>query len=626
MSVGRGRGMTLPAWMSKDPAAAAALGNMGSAPGGLSNGSSGFGAPPPQPPPYQQQPQQQQQYQPPPPIPGQFSDAAPQHHHQQQQQQPPPPQQQQHPSGGGGYGGPSPAALEYMRRSPERTARPPGVRGRVHSSHTGPQAVAAGNYSQSSRKNRHSRSTSADRDRRDIRRKRRKERGTNFDVLPEGMDEATANQIAAQAFLQQTMPSVAAAASAAAGAAAGGIGIPVLGGAGIAAQSNPVTGLLAPASIAPSMQQTRHARRLYVGNIPRISEEEVQKFFEDVLDRALGYRIEGGPVVSVYLNTDRGFAFVELKSVALTTAAMQLDGISMGDIQLKIRRPSDYNAAAVPPEANTETVSLNLAALGIISTTVPDGPNKVFIGGLPYHLTEEQVKELLSAFGPLKSLHLVKEAGASNSKGYGFCEYMNPEATAIACQGLNGMALGDKTLTVRSAQSAAEQQIAPLPNNGASMSTMVPVQHIQLPSGMSMQSIGGVAPSEAEQLMLAQAMAGLDPNANANSAAAAAAAAAAASSVRAMAPTRVLVLLNMVLEEELLDDQDYSDVSRYCFNPTITILHLEHIMMLLVNCMLRQTCFTGSYLPKTQSARKQHVYTHPFKQLKLSHNCFFLSE
>jgi splicing factor U2AF 65 kDa subunit len=574
MSVGRGRGMTLPAWMAKqDPAAAASLG--GSAPGGLSNGSSGYGAPPqpPQPPQFQQQ--QQQQYQPPPPIPGQFTDAAPQHHHQQQQQQ------QQHSSGGGGYGGPPqpPAAVQYMRRSPERAARPPGVRGRVHSSHTGPQAVAAGNYSQSSRKNRHSRSTSADRDRRDIRRKRRKERGTNFDVLPEGMDEATANQIAAQAFLQQTMPSVAAAVSLAAsgGAAAGGLGIPGgQGGAGSAAQSNPA-GLLAPPSVAPSMQQTRHARRLYVGNIPRISEEEVQKFFEDVLDRALGYRIEGGPVVSVYLNTDRGFAFVELKSVALTTAAMQLDGISMGDIQLKIRRPSDYNAAAVPPEANTETVSLNLAALGIISTTVPDGPNKVFIGGLPYHLTEEQVKELLSAFGPLKALHLVKEAGASNSKGYGFCEYVDPDNTAIACQGLNGMALGEKTLTVRSAQSAAEQQIAPLPNNGGgiSMSSMAPLQHIQLPSGMSMQSIGGVAPSEAEQLMLAQAMAGLDPNANAaaNAAAAAAAAAAAsarpvsleaaaaASTVRAMAPTRVLVLLNMVSEGELLDDQEYSDVS-----------------------------------------------------------------
>lgn len=37
---------------------------------------------------------------------------------------------------------------------------------------------------------------------------------------------------------------------------------------------------------------------------------------------------------------------------------------------------------------------LNLSALGIISSTVPDSDNKVFIGGLPYNLTEDQVSAL----------------------------------------------------------------------------------------------------------------------------------------------------------------------------------------------------------------------------------------
>lgn len=35
---------------------------------------------------------------------------------------------------------------------------------------------------------------------------------------------------------------------------------------------------------------------------------------------------------------------------------------------------------------------LNLSVLGIVSSTVPDSDNKVFIGGLPYNLTDEQVK------------------------------------------------------------------------------------------------------------------------------------------------------------------------------------------------------------------------------------------
>lgn len=38
---------------------------------------------------------------------------------------------------------------------------------------------------------------------------------------------------------------------------------------------------------------------------------------------------EGGAVVSVYINQDRHFAFVEFKSIELTTACtQQLDGIS----------------------------------------------------------------------------------------------------------------------------------------------------------------------------------------------------------------------------------------------------------------------------------------------------------
>lgn len=62
-----------------------------------------------------------------------------------------------------------------------------------------------------------------------------------------------------------------------------------------------------------------------------------------------------------------------------------------------------------------------------------------------------QVRELLSAFGPLKSFHLVRDPGSPTSKGYGFCEYLNAGVTAIACEGLHGMTLGDKTLTVRPA-------------------------------------------------------------------------------------------------------------------------------------------------------------------------------
>ena len=36
-----------------------------------------------------------------------------------------------------------------------------------------------------------------------------------------------------------------------------------------------------------------------------------------------------------------------------------------------------------------------------------NGPGKIFIGGLPYNLQDEQIMELLSAFGPIKQFHQV---------------------------------------------------------------------------------------------------------------------------------------------------------------------------------------------------------------------------
>lgn len=76
---------------------------------------------------------------------------------------------------------------------------------------------------------------------------------------------------------------------------------------------------------------------------------------------------------------------------------------------------------------------------------------RVFIGGLPVFLTEEQVTELLSSFGTVKMLELVKDRETGQSKGYGFAEYEDASVVEIACMGLNGTKMGDRILTVRKA-------------------------------------------------------------------------------------------------------------------------------------------------------------------------------
>ena len=219
---------------------------------------------------------------------------------------------------------------------------------------------------------------------------------------------------------------------------------------------------------AARQQQTRHARRLYVGGIPPGTvEEELNSYFNNVIARATApHVLEGGPpVVQIYINPDKCFAFVELTSIELTTACLALDGMKYdhrtGTSIIRVRRPNDFKAELMPSNLQP-LANFNLNVFGMGTQAVADGPGKLFIGGLPYHLEDEQVKELLSAFGVLKNFHLVRDAGSVTSKGYGFCEYQDVMTTQNAIEGLNNLAIGEKTLTVRIAASntnAAPSQI-----------------------------------------------------------------------------------------------------------------------------------------------------------------------
>jgi splicing factor U2AF subunit len=68
-----------------------------------------------------------------------------------------------------------------------------------------------------------------------------------------------------------------------------------------------------------------------------------------------------------------------------------------------------------------------------VSNIVVDSPYKLYVGGLPNHLSQDQVKELLSAFGQLKAFNLVMDLVTGLSKGYAFCEYLDPTLTDQVC-------------------------------------------------------------------------------------------------------------------------------------------------------------------------------------------------
>lgn len=245
-------------------------------------------------------------------------------------------------------------------------------------------------------------------------------------------------------------------------------------------------------------QMTRQARRLYVGNIPfGVSEEAMVDFFNERMHECQLSQAPGQPVLAVQVNHDKNFAFLEFRSVDETTQAMAFDGIIFQGQALKIRRPKDYQP--VPGMAETPSVHVP----GVVSTVVQDSPHKIFIGGLPNYLNEDQIKELLSSFGALKAFNLVKDSATSLSKGYAFCEYIDHNMTDHAIAGLNGMQLGEKKLIVQRASVGAK--------NPQTAQLAINVPGLELP-----QTAGPL--------------------------------------------TEVLCLMNMVTADELGDDEEYEDI------------------------------------------------------------------
>lgn len=220
----------------------------------------------------------------------------------------------------------------------------------------------------------------------------------------------------------------------------------------------------------------RQSKRLFVYNLPAsATDESVCEFFNLQLN---GLNVTRGVDVcmSAHVSKDKSYALLEFKTSEDATNAMAFDGITMeadamdttngssiGEAQgLQIKRPKDYIVPAVTDATESEA--------GVLSNIVPDTQNKISITRIPVFLTEEQVQELLVAFGELKSFVLVKDTSSDQSRGIAFCEYADgEEATKIAVDSLNGMELVDSVLKVQRASIGIQQMSGEMSVNAMSM-------------------------------------------------------------------------------------------------------------------------------------------------------------
>ncbi len=78
--------------------------------------------------------------------------------------------------------------------------------------------------------------------------------------------------------------------------------------------------------------------------------------------------------------------------------------------------------------------------------------NKLYVGGLPYSVTETQLEEVFAAHGTVESARVITDRMTGRSRGFGFVEMSTPEEAEEAMQKLNGTELEGRTLTVNEAK------------------------------------------------------------------------------------------------------------------------------------------------------------------------------
>ncbi|KAJ2493610.1 hypothetical protein IWW37_000476 [Coemansia sp. RSA 2050] len=292
---------------------------------------------------------------------------------------------------------------------------------------------------------------------------------------------------------------------------------------------------------------SRQARRLYVGNMPYgVDEDGIADFFNELMVRVNIAQADELPVMNIQINYDKNYAFVEFRDAEQATKGMGLDGVTFQNQKLKIRRPKDYIPPAGQPEPRPPVINVP----GVISNTVPDSPDKVYVGGLPSYITSDQVIELLRAFGELKSFNLVKDSVSRMSRGFAFCEFADPSITDLACSGLNGMELGDRRLVAQRA-SVGSRGGNPLPGMAPHHQQQGPAPAYQPAHGYQQdygyrygaeaQSQQHPPPSHAVPPGFLPALSGLSVGSE-------------------VQPTTVVQLLNMVTVSELVDDMEYADI------------------------------------------------------------------
>ncbi len=77
---------------------------------------------------------------------------------------------------------------------------------------------------------------------------------------------------------------------------------------------------------------------------------------------------------------------------------------------------------------------------------------KMYVGNLPYGVTDNDLTNLFGQHGSVRSAQVIKDRDTGRSKGFGFVEMDNADQAQAAIDALNGQEVNGRALTVNEAR------------------------------------------------------------------------------------------------------------------------------------------------------------------------------
>ncbi len=83
----------------------------------------------------------------------------------------------------------------------------------------------------------------------------------------------------------------------------------------------------------------------------------------------------------------------------------------------------------------------------------------IYIGNLPYSVTEDDLRDVFSQFGQVDSANIITDKFSGRSKGFGFVDMPNDSEAREAIESMNDKDLKGRTIKVNEARPREERPV-----------------------------------------------------------------------------------------------------------------------------------------------------------------------